>query len=678
MRFKLATKVFCIIGITLFIGFSILGCTALWLSISSTMDLKVSASRELATSVRQSVNEFMMLGNQDAVNQYVKQMKETKAVVDLGIYKKNGTLSSGGVPEPLVVESLREGKSRTIKREFKGIHTVTSIIPMQNEARCKGCHPEEGLIGAIMLTTSLEDAYASSKKLVITLVALGGTCFVLIVVSMFFFFRYTIVENIVSISKSIKSFSEGAGDLTVLLPIKTSDEIGMLAQGVNDLIKRLNIIMTEIYSQAGHVAITSCSTMVNIERLAASVFESKELSASVAVASEEMAATLNDVASNTSRASILSQQVDDAAKEGQGVVIETSESIGLIQGGVEKTLKVMGRLEHSSSQIGEIIGMIEDVADQTNLLALNAAIEAARAGEAGRGFAVVADEVKNLSGKTSASTQQISAIIKAIQKDIKEAMCSIEEEKGRVAHGVENSSRANDQITSILGLASESADMINSIAIATEEQSATTQDITNKILQISESTGDIQSQMDKSLTTFEELANTAEQIYNTVGKFKVGNFHDMVKELATELNRNVVFVLEKALKEGNITLNALFSEDYKAIPNTMPQKYTSSFDRLFDNVIAPLQEAVLLKDTKLAFVICVDRNGYCPSHNARGNRSKRIFNDKTGIRSAKNAEGFLLQTYMRDTGEVMNDMSLPLVINGRHWGAVRFGYTSQS
>ncbi len=676
MRLKLATKVFCIISITLFVGFTILGCTALWLSIDSTMSLKTAASGEIGVSIQKSVEEFMMIGNQEAVNRYVKRLKDDKTVIDLGIYNKTGTLAAGGTVEPLVLESFKTGKPTHVKRQLGGIHTITSVIPMKNEARCKGCHPEEGFIGATVLTTSLEDGYASSKKLVLTLTILGGTCFILIVGGMFLFFRITIIKNIIEISKSILALSEGAGDLTIQIPVKTSDEIGILAGGVNSLIKRLNNIMTEIYDQAGHVAITSCSTMVSIEILAASVFESKELSESVAVASEEMAATLNDVAATTARASTLSQQVDDAAKEGQNVVGETSESIDQIRGGVERTLGVMGRLEHSSGQIGEIIGMIEDVADQTNLLALNAAIEAARAGEAGRGFAVVADEVKNLSGKTSASTQQISSIIKAIQKDIKEAMQSIEEEKMRVAHGVENSSRAINQIVSILGLASESADMINSIAIATEEQSATTSDISNKIHQISESTGDIQVQMDKSIVTFEELSKTAEQIYNTVGKFKVGNFHDTVKDLANELHGQVVAAVATALQGGQITMEALFSTTYTPIANTMPQKYTSPFDQLFDRIISPLQENTLQKDNKLVFVICVDQNGYCPSHNKRSDRSKRIFNDKTGIRAAKNEADFLLQTYMRDTGEVMNDMSRPLLINGKQWGAIRFGYTT--
>ena len=674
MKKKLAIKVFCIIGVSLFIGFSILGCAAIWLSFVSTMGLKSASSKEVAFSVNKSIEEFMILGNSQAVNGYIKQMKDSKNIIDLGVYKKNGTLSTGGEPNPLVLEVFKSGKPMEKTHEINGVHTITTIIPMPNSERCKGCHPEDGFNGAVMLTTSLEDGYTSAKKLTLLLVMLGGVCFVCIVTGMYLFFRTAIVKHIVEISEGIKSLAQGGGNLTVHLPVRTNDEIGVLADGVNRLIQKLNSIVTEIYDQAGHVAITSCSTMVSIEKLAASVFESKELSESVAVASEEMAATLSDVAITTSKASKLSQQVDNAAKEGNNVVNETSESIDQIRVGVEKTQKVMSGLEHSSVQIGEIIGMIEDVADQTNLLALNAAIEAARAGEAGRGFAVVADEVKNLSSKTSSSTKQIASIISAIQKDINEAMHSIDEEKMRVAHGVENSSRASNQIVSIMGLSSESSEMINMISVATEEQSATTSDISRKIHQISESTSEIQFQMNKSIETFEELSKTAELIYNTVGKFKVGNFHDTVKDLIQELNMKVVSVLEKAVQDGQISVNALYSREYKPIPNTTPQIYASDFDRLFDSIVSPLQEDILQRDNRLAFVICVDSNGYCPSHNKRTNRSKRIFNDKTGIHAAKNVGDFLLQTYMRDTGEVMNDMSLPLVISGKHWGAIRVGY----
>jgi len=233
--------------------------------------------------------------------------------------------------------------------------------------------------------------------------------------------------------------------------------------------------------------------------------------------------------------------------------------------------------------------------------------------------------------------------------------------------------------------------MINSIATATEEQSATTSDITSKIHLVSETSQTIQTQMEKSVATFGELTQTAEKIYTTVGKFKVGNYHDAIKSYAAELRERVAETLEKAVSSGRIGRELLFSTDYRPIPNTNPQKFNTAFDKLFDEIISPLQEEVIRKDSRIAYAICTDRSGYCPSHNLKyckpltgdpakdknDNRTKRIFNDRTGFKSATNEEKFLLQTYLRDTGEVMNDMSTPLIIGGRHWGCVRIGYISE-
>lgn len=693
MKFNLAAKVFCIIGITLFLGFSVMGISSLWLGLNSTIRLHESSSQGLAAAIRTSTEEFMMKNDLDSIGRYVKELKDKKVVLDLKIVGKEGKPSGGTAPaDPMVLESFKTGKQLNSKQTLDGIHTLTTVIPLPNEQRCKSCHPETGNTGAILLTTSLEDGYDAAKQLALLQCAVGAVCFILIVGGMYLFMRVTIIRNIVNVSNSIKTLSKGEGDLTITIPVTSSDEIGALTEGVNGLVTKLREIISELYSQAGFVAITSCRTMSGIERLAASIYEQKELSASVALATEEMSAKLNEVSSTTARASVLSKRVDESAIDGRNVVGETADSMDQIRIGVEKTLGVMSRLEQSSGQIGEIVGLIEDVADQTNLLALNAAIEAARAGEAGRGFAVVADEVKLLSGKTSASTQQIAGIIKSIQGDIREAMKSIDEEKGRVNHGIVNSNRASEQISAILNLASESADMIDSIAVATEEQGATTTNITNKILQVSETSNEIEKQMENAISTFGDLTETAEKIYNTVGKFRVGNDHDIIKGFAAELRDRVVATLEGAISSGRIGREALFSTEYKPIPGTFPQKFTTPFDRLFDEIVSPIQEETVTRDKRLFYAICVDRSGYVPSHNRRytqrltgdmikdkdGNRTKRVFNDRTGLRAATNEDPFLLQTYLRDTGEIMNDMSTPIIIAGKHWGGVRIGYSAEA
>src|SRR6185369_7415078 len=339
MKMKLSLKVFCIIGITLFLGFSVLGVTSLWLGLDSSIRLQTLSSQGTAGVIRVAVEEFMMKGDSKLVDSYIKELKVKKTVLDLGIFSNDGKPSvGGGGPDPLVLDSFKAGKELHIKREANGIHTLVSVIPLPNDQRCKGCHDQAGFAGAIMLTSSIEEGYDSAKKLAVLLCSLGAVCFILIVGSMYLFFRFTIIKNIIGISEKIQILSQGEGDLTVTLPVTSSDEIGTLTAGVNSLVAKLREIITDLYGQAGHVAITSCRTTVNIEQLAASIFEQKELAASVAVASEEMSATLNDVAMTTANASTHSKQMDDSAREGQSVVGETVESIDQIRAGVEKTL----------------------------------------------------------------------------------------------------------------------------------------------------------------------------------------------------------------------------------------------------------------------------------------------------------------------------------------------------
>ncbi|BEH09108.1 MULTISPECIES: methyl-accepting chemotaxis protein [Geobacter] len=688
---RLAFKVLAIIGITLFLGFAALGITSIWLEYTAIMDLQTRNTRGLSTLVVRDIGELMMAGDMAVIERYVADVRGKGAVLDLRIYDAAGR-SAGkkqDAPDGEVQAALTAGVTAEKRHKVDGRHVLSFIVPLANEMRCQSCHEQSVRFnGAMLLTTSLEEGYSGARKLTMALALVGVCSFFFLLGVMYLFFNRVIIRNIGEISRRVQEIAQGEGDLTASVPVRSSDELGVLAEGINLLVTNLREIISGLYHQTGHIAISACRTIKETERLVASTHEQKDLSTSVAVASEEIAATLNDVAVNTQRAAQLSLSVDRAAHEGMATVTETAESIDRIRDSVMATLDTMDKLQQSSDQIGEIVGIIGDIADQTNLLALNAAIEAARAGDSGKGFAVVANEVKVLSDRTASSTREIGTIIRSIQAEIRAVVASIAEGKDKVEVGVERSTTARRQLEDILRLAAESTDMINQIATATEEQSATTGEISEKICQVSGTAERVNGQMEQTAGIFRELSETAEQIYGTVGRFKVGTYHDTVKGLASEMRDRVIATLERAAADRRVTLDALFSAEYTPIPDTFPQKYRTPSDRLFDEIISPIQEDVLGRDSGMYYAICVDRRGYCPSHNLRysrpltgnreadkeHNRTKRIFDDRTGLRCAGNTGSFLLQTYLRDTGEVMNDLSVPIVIGGRHWGAVRIGY----
>lgn len=165
-------------------------------------------------------------------------------------------------------------------------------------------------------------------------------------------------------------------------------------------------------------------------------------------------------------------------------------------------------------------------------------------------------------------------------------------------------------------------------------------------------------------------------------------FDQKIKGLAVHCADEVDDQLELLLTSGRMTTGQIFDTFYVPIPNTDPQKYHTQYDQLTDAILQPILDKYLGFSERIAFVVAVDRNGYLPTHNARysqpltgdrdtdakRNRTKRMFNDRTGLAAARNTNGYLLQRYSRDTGESMSDLSVPIFIQGRHWGALRIGY----
>jgi methyl-accepting chemotaxis protein len=518
----------------------------------------------------------------------------------------------------------------------------------------------------------------------------GFFFFFAILGSLYLFFSRTLVLQVKELHEQLAEMASGEGDLTKVLRVRSDDELGNLGTEVNRLTTKLRETISLLYQQACMIGSGVCELSFGTDHTLKMSQDQKDQASAVAVASEEMSMTINDVAGNTHRAATLSSAVDAAASDGMAVVEETWNCMRQISESVNSTLDTIRQLEASSVSIGEMVVLIEDIADQTNLLALNASIEAARAGDAGKGFAVVASEVKGLAEKTTRSTREIERVVANIQKASRKAAAMIVTETGLVQTGLARAEDARQRLENIKSHAVESRTMIEQIATASEQQSATTHEISEKIHSVSATAIETFKMTQMTNEAFATFSDLVEQIYGTVGKFSVGNYHDNIKSYIREMEAQVLETIESALRDRTITQEFLFDRNYVPIPNTNPQKYTTKFDAFFDRVVSPFQEKIVGKDNKLFYAICVDNNGYCPCHNLRytkpltgdpevdknNNRTKRIFNDRTGIRCARNTDGFLLQTYRRDTGEILNDMSQPLLINGRHWGGIRFGYLS--
>jgi len=690
---KLVRKVLAIIGFTLCIGFAGMGLLTIYLQYSSTIDLQKKVAQQLAATIAHDILSLMMRGDLKEYDSYVADIKRKGIVLDITLFNAEGKEKGNGTPHDDMKRALDAGKQLNIQGTKDGQRVLSVVLPLANEERCRGCHqPQPRFLGGVVLTTSLEEGFRSAMRLALVMSAVGVFFFCAILIALYVCFDRMVVRQITELEAQLGLLAGGGGDLTKELAIRSDDEIGNLGRQVNLMTSKIRDIIALLYQQACLIGTGVCELAASNDRSLKMSHAQKDQSTAVAVASDQMAMTINEVTGNIHRAATLSSEVDSAATNGMKVVQDTWQCMRQISESVTATLETIRQLEASSGQIGEMVGLIEDIADQTNLLALNASIEAARAGDAGKGFAVVASEVKSLAEKTTHSTREIERIVTSIQKESRNAAAMITKENALVQTGLTKSEEARQQLENIKNHSHESRAMIEQIATASEEQSLTTREISEKVHHVSLVATENYDMMKNTAGAYEKFSDVVEQIYATVGRFSVGNYHDQVKGYLREVHDQTLAAIERAIADRTLTLEALFDRNYIPIPNTDPQKYTTKFDAFFDRMISPFQEQVGNRDNKVLFIVCVDNNGYLPCHMLRytkpltgdpeidknNNRTKRMFNDRTGIRCARNTEGFLLQTYRRDTGEILNDLSLPLFINGRHWGAIRAGYLAPS
>ncbi|TGU70324.1 methyl-accepting chemotaxis protein [Geomonas terrae] len=324
------------------------------------------------------------------------------------------------------------------------------------------------------------------------------------------------------LDKAVKVANQLAeGDLTVEVMVDSKDETGQLQAAMGHMVANLR----ELVSQTVHISSSIASASTQLQGTSAQIATGAEEVASqtgtVATGSEEMAATSADIARNCVLAAEASRQSTESAQGGAKVVQETITGMGEIADRVRNTSKTVEALGVRSEEIGDIVGTIEDIADQTNLLALNAAIEAARAGEQGRGFAVVADEVRALAERTSKATKEIGAMIKAIQGETREAVRAMDEGVKEAEKGAVSSQRSGEALEDILRCISEVSLQVSQIATAAEEQTATTTEVTSNIQQITDVVHHTARGAEETAMAAAQLAQQAEELQQLVSRFKL-------------------------------------------------------------------------------------------------------------------------------------------------------------
>jgi len=461
-----------------------------------------------------------------------------------------------------------------------------------------------------------------------------------------------------------------------------------LSLSSSDAADAIGDLTRDLSYTTSHNALSAAGVAYSVKQLAARV-QSQLSAAKQIVSNAEVMIDTEKVTSQLSRQALgAASQAHQRSTEGREVLTQSITRMRQLSQRANASRELIEALSQRSEEIQRVTLVIQSIASQTNLLALNAAIEAARAGEHGRGFAVVADEVRGLAGRTATATDEVGLMVADIQQRTTQVVEQIRQLSVDLHTGVEQVEHAGEQLESIASLAADVEGQVNEIAQGTDTNRAQLDSLFHAVEQM-RSDLDVSDQQTRELAgAAVQMEGQAETISERLAAVGLDDYHQRVYDLAREGASRIAEQFEADVLQNRITLDDLFDRSYTLIPNTSPSKYHTRFDGYTDQVLSAIQEALLPRHEGLVFAIACTQQGYVPTHNkafsqaltgdaqvdAVQNRTKRKFDDRTGIRCGSHQQAVLLQTYTRDTGELMHDLSVPIMVRGRHWGGLRLGY----
>lgn len=373
--------------------------------------------------------------------------------------------------------------------------------------------------GAFEVFLPTDQAYVLLRKGLFTYIGLLIPITIALIVIIYYLNKVLIFRRLNEMAKVFTNIAEG--DYRIKIKTKRNDELGALGIAVNKMVDGTSLALKEVVQTIDNLATTATELAHNADTIADNARSQAEQVANTAASVEEINVTVAEVAKNANNVSENTQNAQRNVVDGHKLVTETRKMIEDIATTAEDTSKTVTQLGQSSEQIGEIIQVIDDIADQTNLLALNAAIEAARAGEHGRGFAVVADEVRKLAEKTVSATQQISEMILRIQTDTSSAVTGMAGGVHSVEEGKVKAIAARDSLDTIRSNMTVVLDGVEQIARATEEQTSAIDLMAESIESISGIADENSNAASEAAQAVEQLSVLASELQRIVSGFKL-------------------------------------------------------------------------------------------------------------------------------------------------------------